>query len=153
MKHTLLLSFLLIGLAGFSQKVKVKIKDNIATINGEPFLKIESQEMNTMSSIYLLDSDEEIIFISRGEYYDRAEITESNPKGRVSWAEINFLGLKVKCEIGGKTRKGLIKLFYQNKIFVDGKLNEENAQRFCEKYGMKFSENRPGGNVNIIINN
>lgn len=152
MKYTLLISFLFIGFLGFSQKVKVKIKDNIATIDGVDYISYTKQNMANDASIAELNQPEQI-FASFQGYKDPNEITKSNPEGRVRWIEINFLDLKIKCEVQSMTHKGLVKLLYTNKIFVDGKLNEENARRFCAKYGMRFSENRPGGNVNIIINN
>mgnify|MGYP001394367376 CR=1 FL=1 len=69
------------------------------------------------------------------------------------WVELYFPSLDLRCEVNSATRKGLINLLIQHKIYVDGDLNEENVQKLVKRYGMRFSENRPNGNVKIIINN
>lgn len=150
MKYTLLIAFLFVGMIGFSQKVK--IKDGVAMVDGVPYISYTKLNMGNDASIAELYQPEQIYASFQG-YKDPNEISKSNPEGRVRWIEINFLDLKIKCEVQSMTNKGLVKLLYRNKVFVDGKLNAENAKRFCQKFGMRYSENRPNGSVNIIINN
>ncbi|MFT5780026.1 MAG: hypothetical protein ACI837_002987 [Crocinitomicaceae bacterium] len=138
----LLLGILLITFQGISQKVK--IKDDIASVNGEEYMKWEKGPMGMEASIMALGSESDEIFISYQDYIDRNKISKSNPEGKVRWIELNFLTLGLKCEVASRTHKGLAKLIYQNEIYLDGALNRENAQNLVTKYGMKFT---------IIINN
>jgi hypothetical protein len=152
MKNILLLIFLsLITLSGIAQKVK--IKDNIAYVDGEAYLNWEKRSMANEASIMGINSSEEEVSMMYLNYSDPTKVSNSNPEGKVRWVEVNFLTLDLKCEVATRTHKGLAKLLYQSNIYVDGVLNEANATKFVKKYGMKFSDNRPGGNVNIIINN
>jgi hypothetical protein len=86
-------------------------------------------------------------------YTDPNQVTDSNPQGKVRWVEINFVELNMKCEVSSRTQKGLVRLIYENDLYADGKLDLEKVQRFVNKYGMRFSGNRPSNNVNVIINN
>ena len=152
MKNALLLIFVsFISISGIAQKIK--IKDDIVYVDGEAFLNWEKRSMANESSIWGINADGEEISGLYLNYTDPNKITSSNPEGKVRWIEVNFLTLGIKCEIQTRTQKGFAKLIYQSNIYVDGVLNAENAQKFVDKYGMKFSENRPGNNVNIIINN
>jgi len=131
---------------------KVKIKDNIATVDGEAFLNWEKRAMGSEASISGVNSDEEEISAMYLDYIDNSKITSSNPEGKVRWIEIYFPTLDIKCEVTSRTHKGLAKMIYQSNLYVDGVLNPTNAERFVKKYGMKFSDNRPNKAVNININ-
>lgn len=146
------LTFLMICLlsgAAFSQKVK--IKDEIASVDGVPYVQWKTEAMASEISVYPIDSEEEVIFMKYLSYSDPSKINNANPKGMVRWMELNFLGLELKCEIDSRSQKGLVKFLYDNKIFVDGALNEENVKKVIQKYGSNYSTNRPS--TVIIINN
>lgn len=151
MKYLLLPIALMLAFISLSQKVK--IKDDIAYIDGVEYVKYIKKNMANEASIMSLNTEDEDIFISYQDYTDPNKISKSNPEGKVRWIEVNFLTLDLKCEVSSRTHKGLVKLLYENNIYVDGALNAENVELFVKKYGTKFSDNRPGGNVNIIINN
>jgi hypothetical protein len=149
---TLLLSTLFISNQANAQKTKVKIKDGIANVDGNPYLnwkKISSVK----ASISSLNSDEEEIAASWLNYPDPAQVSDANPKGLVRWVELYFPELDLRCEVSSASRKELVKLLIQHKIYVDGELNQENVEKLVKRYGMRFSENRPNGNVKVIINN
>lgn len=151
MKHLLLFLFLAtLTTTGFSQKVK--IKDNIATVDAVPFLKWDKRSGAMEVSISSINSSEEEIYAMWLDYSDPKKITKSNPEGKVRWIEINFLTLNKKCEIDTRGHNGLVKFIYENSIYVDNILNMANVDKVISKYGMRFSDNRPGGNINIYIN-
>ena len=131
---------------------KVKIKDNIANVDGTPYLKWEKVS-SVEASIMSLNSTEEEIFASWLNYSDPTQVSNANPEGKVRWIELYFPTLDLRCEIKSTSRKELVKLLIQNTIYVDGALSEENTQKLVKKYGMRFSDNRPGNNVKVIINN
>lgn len=147
----ILLSLLLVPYFGMSQKVK--IDDNLATIDGAEYCFYEKKNMANDASVKGLQATNEEIFVTYQSYNDPNQITKANPEGKVRWMELNFLDLGIKCEVQNYTHKQLVKLFYENNLFVDGKLDPAAAQRLVTKYGTKFTDGRPGGNVNIIINN
>lgn len=136
--------------SAFTQKIK--IKDEVASVDGVPFLKWEKRGSLEIS-IFGINSTEEEIYAMWLDYTDPTKITKSNPEGKVRWIELNFLTLNKKCEIDTRGYKGLVKFIYDNKIYVDNVLNTENIDKVISKYGMRYSQNRPGGNVNIYINN
>ena len=109
-KSLVILCLLTFSLSGFSQKVK--IKDHIATVDGVPYLNFVYSMMEGTISISGINSSEEEIFASFLSYKDPKTVTSSNPKGTVSWIELNFLGLGVKCEIDNKTKKCLSSLLF-----------------------------------------
>ena len=150
-KILFLFALFTITFSGFAQKVK--IKDGIANVDGNAYVKWEKRMAGNEVAISGLNATEEEVSVMYESYKDPNEITQSNPEGKVRWVEFNFLTLDLKCEISSRGHKGLVKLLYLNKVFVDGALNVANAEKFVKKYGTKFSDNRPGNNVNIIINN
>lgn len=150
MQKVLLLIFIsLITAVSFGQKTK--IKDNVAYLDGVAYLKWDKRGSSEIS-ISGISSTEEEVYAMYLDYSDPAKVSKSNPEGKVRWIELNFLTLKKKCEIATRSQGGLVKFFYENNIYVNGILNAENVDKLVEKYGMRFSQNRPGGNVNIYIN-
>lgn len=149
---TILLSILFISNQACAQKAKIKIKDGIASVDGSPYLKWKKISSIEASLSSLKVEDEEIA-ASWLNYPDPARVSDSNPKGLVRWIELYFPTLDLRCEVSSDTRKGLINLLIHHKIYVDGDLNEENVKKLVKRYGMRFSENRPNGNVKVIINN
>jgi hypothetical protein len=151
--HFLLLGFIFLSYQSSAQKVK--IKDNIVSIDGEHYMQWEKGPMGMDATIKPIGSNVQEIFMTYQDYIDRNEITKSNPEGKVRWIELNFLTSGLKCEVSSRTHKALAKLIYDNEIYINDELDLENVQRFVKKYGNKFSENRAAqnGNINIIINN
>ncbi len=149
---TLFLSLFLIPFTITAQKSKIKIKNGIVTVDEKPFLKwirISSVE----ASISGLEADEEEIFATWRNYPDPSRASKDDPKGLLHYIELYFPTLDLRCEINSiGTRKNLVNFLILNKIYVNGTFNEENVVKLVKKYGTKFSDNQPKGNV-IIINN
>ena len=151
MKNTVLLFMALIAVGNcFSQKIK--IKEDIAYVDGTAFLKWDKRQGLNEISVSGLTSDKEEIYVMYLNYNDASKVTKSNPEGRVNYIELNFLTLGKKCEIDNRTQSALVRFILDNKIYVDGLLNTQNVDLVIQKYGMRYSENRPGGKVTIIVN-
>lgn len=146
----IVIGILLFGFSGFSQKVK--LNESVATVNGEEYVFYEKRNMANEASVRGIQADQEEVYIMYMNYVDPNRVSSANPEGKVRWLEVNFLTLDLKCEVENRTHKAMVKLFYENDLFTNGVINPEKARLFCKKYGTKFSDNRPGGNVNIIIN-
>jgi len=152
MKKTLSLIFsLLLITTAFGQKVK--IKNDVAIIDGTPFVKFTTITLGSDYSIQNVKSSEDEISILYLDYIDPAKTSSGNPDGKVRWIEVNFVTLGLKCEVDSRGRKGFAKLLFRSKIYVNDQLNVENVNKFVSKYGTKYSDNRPAGNTTIIINN
>lgn len=149
-KVFLLISIVFIASVTFGQKVK--IKNDIASVDKEPFLEFTTITFGSDYSIKHVDAEEEQISILYLSYMDPSQSSSGNPDGNVRWIEVNFLPFNMKCEIDTRTRKQFTKLIYLSNIYEDGKINKENVVKFVNKYGTKYSDNRPKGNTNIIIN-
>lgn len=147
----LIVSFLVLFAVNGAYSQKVKIKNDVAEVDGEDYIKYVRQNMSNEASIYLLDSEDEVIFIRYMNYSNPANVSKSNPEGKVRWIEINFLTLDLKCEVDSRSHKGLVKLLYSNDLITDNQLNEEKIKLFVSKYGTTYSDNRP--NSTIIISN
>jgi hypothetical protein len=150
-KYFVLFGAILISTVALSQKVKMK--NDIASVDGVPFLKFTTITFGSDYTLRHTDSEEEEISILYLNYKDPNQATNGNPEGKVSWIEVNFLIFNLKCEVDNRTRKAFAKLIYVSKIYLDGKINEEKVKKFVNKYGTRFSDNRPNGNTTIIINN
>ena len=133
---------------------KVKIKDNLVTVDKQPYLLIEKQMLGTDVSLFNFHTNELEISALHRSYNDHRYITASNPEGTVRWINVNFVTIGVTCEVDSRTNKGFIKSLYLNKVYnTDGTFNPEAAKRFAAKYGSNFSSNMPGNGTTIIINN
>ena len=151
-KLLMVIGLLTFSISSFSQKVK--IKDEIATVDGTPTLKVvTASAFDNTITISGLSSTQDEIFATYLDYEDPNKVSASNPEGKVRWIELNFLTSGVKCEISSQGKKGLVKFIVNNKLYVDGVLNEDNVNVVVQKYGMRFSENRPNAGVTVIINN
>lgn len=132
------------------QAQKVKIKDDIATVDGADYLKWVKKNGANEAYVYVPNSDEELIFIRYKNYSDPSKVSKSNPEGKVRWVEVKFLTLDLVCEVDTRTHKALVKLIYENNLFENGKMTENNVWNFVAKYGTDYSDNRP---TEVIIVN
>ena len=138
------------SISGFSQKIK--IKDDIATVDGTPFLHFNYSMSENSITISGIESDHDEIYATYLDYNDPKQATSSNPNGTVRWIELNFLTLDLKCEVDSQSKKMLVKLIIKHKLYEGGALNVANVNTLISKFGMRFTENRPNG-VTVIINN
>lgn len=149
MKIILLLFSILAGFGLLAQKIN--FDEEIAYVDAEPYIKYEKKNMANEASVQGLTAEGEEIYVSFQSYTNPNLISKSNPEGKERWMEINFLTLGIHCEISNRTHKGVVKLLYENNIYVNGLFNPENAEKMVRKFGTKFTDNKPGG-VTIIIN-
>lgn len=150
MKKTMFLCFAVIFCAvSFGQKVKTK--NDTAYVDEAPFLVWKTASAGNEVSVSGLQATQEEIFVTYLSYNDPAKVTSSNKEGAVRFIELNFLTLKLKCEIASRMHDGLVKFLIENKIYVDGIFNTSNAELLVQKYGTKFSDSKPA-NVIIQIN-
>nr|WP_294777313.1 hypothetical protein [uncultured Flavobacterium sp.] len=142
MKKLFTILFLMISVASFSQKVKLKKGDVL--VDEKQWLKYKKDVFDY--SIMNLKGDE-IIFI---KYVVRGPNNQVFSKeGEPNYYQVSFLGLNKKVEIR-KFDKDILEILYSGKVVnEDGTLNNEKIDILVEKYGNQYSENN--GNNTIII--
>lgn len=150
-KLLMVIGLLTFSMSSFSQKVK--IKDDVATVDGVPFLKCDYTLSENSITISALNTDVDEIYATYLDYNDPNKTSSGNPNGTVSWIELNFLTLGLKCEVDNQTQKMLIRFIVKHKLYVDGLLNKDNVQLLITKFGTRYSDNRPNNGVTVIINN
>ncbi len=131
-----------------AQKEKIKIKNEIVTVDGYDYVQWKRDITGNAVSVYELGSGEEIIFFRWLSYNTSSD---NDPAKKVSWIEVKFLDESLICEISSMGQRGLIRFMRDNNLIVNGELNAEAAEKVVQKYGTNFSDNRP--NSVIIINN
>jgi hypothetical protein len=151
-KLLIIIALLTFSISGFSQKVK--IKDDITTVDGTPFLKVVTSLLDNTITISALNATQNEIFATYIDYNDPNKVTSSNPNGTVHWIELNFLTLDLKCEVDSQTKKILVKFIIKHKLYIDGFLNPDNVATLISKFGMRYTENcSNNAGVTVIINN
>lgn len=157
MKTLLITSILLLlfSFNSFSQKQKVKVKDDLVTLDGTAMFKMVSTKYPDAYTIYNLQ-DEKLAIFNAQYYRDAQQVTAGNPEGRVAYFEITFFnGDLDQCEIqivGFK--KHLAERIINEELIVDGQLNQSAVKQFCAINGSKFSKQREKSTgTTIIINN
>lgn len=107
----------------------VKIKDNIAYVDGKEYVRVSDCGMFKEECSISNMAGKEIIFINN--------LTDPRKPG--TYFQVVFIGLNTTIEVK-KTMKPLIELLYKNNaVGEDGKLVPENVKILFEKYGNKIS--------------
>ncbi|MCG8573626.1 MAG: hypothetical protein MI810_01985 [Flavobacteriales bacterium] len=131
---TIFTALTFIAFTQISLAQNVKIKKDIAYVDGVEYVKVEKQAGNM--SIYGLDGEEELIYI---KFYDP---TPSNKENHDSYYIVRFLDHGLEAEFSGMTRKGVLKKLYNGKVIKDNKIDEEKMKKFVTKYGTDESKNK-----------
>lgn len=107
----------------------VKIKDNIAYVDGKEYLKVSDCGMFKEECSISNLAGKEIIFIN----------SLTDPRKPGTYFQVVFIGLNTTIEVK-KTMKPLVEILYKNNaVGEDGKLIPENVKILFEKYGNKIS--------------
>lgn len=152
MKNILLLAFTFFVLStSFAQKEKISIDKNVVSVNGVPVFELDVTDNGNSIKLSNLEG-KELAYFQGLDFYDSQEITGGNPKGRVIYYEITFMNDKRQCEahIPGM-RKAFAKYILENKLVVDGEINEEAENRLILINGKKFSERKKNSTTIIIV--
>jgi len=116
-KKLLLFGLVTIGI-NFISAQQLKIKNNVAYINGEAYLKIDPLQNANEYEIQNLKG-EPLIFANCIRDY----------------TQLSFLGLDTKIELQ-RSRRNVIKMLYNNKVInKDGEIIEDSLKSVYERYG------------------
>ncbi|MEZ4801611.1 MAG: hypothetical protein R2797_02480 [Gelidibacter sp.] len=138
-------SFLFILLAFNVNAQKIKIKKDVAQVDGVEYLKIEKINP-TKYFVSTLDGNE-ILSINLESFGTGKYNQGYGPRTEIMhwYSEIKFLNneeIGDVFEVDEGRLKNIVEMFYNSNIIVDGQLSTENAKRMIEKYSENVSERR-----------
>ena len=99
MKNILLVLIIALSFVSTSiaQKEKVTINKNVVLVNDVPVFELDVTDNGNAVKLSNL-AGKELAYFQGLDFYDSAEITSANPKGRVIYYEITFMNDKRQCE-------------------------------------------------------
>ena len=135
----------LLPILGFAQEVKFDKKTNIVTAGENSFrLMRENCGFGGVDCHYdVFDKDnKKVMVINFRDYNSPTEISAGNPKGHVVYSEYVFLETKQKAEVEYFYIKHakLAKYIIQNKLIVNGLLDNKAVEEFVVSKGTPFKE-------------
>lgn len=141
MKNLLLLLLLCISPFAFSQKKKVTVDGDTIRVNGAAYAIIEKKGVS--EPIYTIKSmsGTPLMNWQFQDFNNPNEVSNSNPKGRVTYYQVTFFHDKQQCEISPTmpTEKGVAKCIVENELIKDGAIDQEVENNFVLVHGMKYS--------------
>ena len=160
MKNILFTAILFLGIHSMNAKDKtdIDIKDDSVLVDGKAsFIFEKIKYMPGTFNYYVQDlTGKKLAFLKFYDYYDYKEISNANPKGRVTYYEVTFLESGQKAEIPAFARQvKMAEVLVKQQLIQNGTITKESEQEFILVNGMPYSKKRSemdGGNT-IIINN
>ncbi len=150
MKNLKLIVTVLIMTIAFSATAqKVKIKKDIASVDGVAYLDLT--DCSALSCTFKTMTGVEVMSV-QWESFKKPNPVKTNPGYRgptmatvtQHYAIINFFDFDLEFETELASKKGLVKELYKNKVVLeDGSVSKENALRFSKKFGKDVSGTRP----------
>ena len=160
MKNILFAVILFLGMHSIQAKDKteVDIKDDSVLVDGKAsFIFEKIKYMPGTFNYYVKDlSGKKLAFLKFYDYNDYKEISSANPKGRVTYYEVTFLGSGQKAEIPAFARQvKMAEILVKQNLVQNGAISNESEQEFIMVNGTPYSKKRSemDGGKTIIINN
>ncbi|MFC7347161.1 hypothetical protein ACFQO9_10575 [Chryseobacterium zhengzhouense] len=140
MKKILLGALLIVSCFAFGQKIK--IKDNIALVDGKNYVKvIEDNSVKHGFDIETLNG-EKIFYLKHVRYEDARERKASNPQGTVIYVEVFSSDLNTKYFETFNVKEFIKILFNANILDKDSNINTAELETISKKIGSEYSKRR-----------
>ncbi len=155
MKKLFALSLLLVSLASFGQKQKIKFDNDTAFVDGVPYVIFEEVRGTTTRKVKSL-TGKDLIILRLDSYVHAKYVNSVNKSGEVVYYEFQFMNDKRVCETYAQPRKGIVKTLLENELIENNEVNVTAEDAFISLHGTRFSEEKKllfGGNTIIINNN
>jgi hypothetical protein len=162
MKKVLLGSMLIVSCFSFGQKIK--IKKNIAFVDGKEFVKVIEDPASTDSYSITNLNDKELFYLKINEYKDPKEVDyKYNKDGSVNYFEVlspDFNTIYFESNVGGCLMCNLTTDFIKNLYFAkivdeNGEINKDKLEILSKKIGFTYSQKRDemknSNNGNTVI--
>lgn len=154
MKYFYFIFYIFISITTFSQGGEYKYdKKTHTAFEGETALfYLESTGNQKMDISVKNPSGKELFYMRFSDFNLDSEISNANPKGRVTYKECVFLGTDNTAEIEGTyPLKHYAKMIYENKLVLNGELDANAVNRFIKIKGNDYTKKRDAGNKKVII--
>jgi len=145
--------FLLLSGALSLSAQKVAIDDEVATVDGTPYCRIQKTNCKLGACdlrIATLDGTE-IIFIKLTSYNDPATRSAASPEGRVVFYDWTFLSTGAKAETDFINQKNAVKAMVDARLLKDGAIDETGERNFIAINGKRHSQRQEQLGLPVII--
>lgn len=122
-------------------------KTGVVSIDNEPKYLLKKYANGTEASLYSLDAENELVYFSyeyRYHWYTKKTTTiDERGRERTTYSDVAtpyyfvkvvFLGTGKEIEMPRMGWRDLVMIMHDNKVVVDGKLNDAGINRVFEKY-------------------
>lgn len=132
--------FLTFGFTTAGGGPKIKKKDDVVTVDGEPYFRHEWNKLVGCWEIKNIDGTK-LMILRKESYYDPSAVSKSNPSGnRIYYSLILEGQTEVSCEPGSGTAKYLAKLFMEYTILDEnGNVIPANLDKMAVAIGKTYS--------------
>ena len=141
----------------FSQKQKIDVDDDIITVDGVPYAKIEKVGKPAENFILKSLDGKDLIYMQYVRWTHPSKINNANKDGSDYYLVLTFVNDKQVCEIKPfMTKKGIAKALVEYDLIKDSTVIQENEDKMVLLNGTKYSQERAGltgSGTTIIINN
>jgi|GEM_PF-1817755 len=130
---------------------KVKIKKDIATVDGKEFVKVFKDPVAEDSFNIISLNGKDLFYLKFNNYNDPKEINYSNKGGFVSYFEVMSADLDTvyfetdltHCLVGCNITDNFIKMLYGGRILKDdGSIDINRLEILSKKVGFEYSKKR-----------
>lgn len=161
MKKVLFGFALIISCLAFSQKLK--IKKDIAYIDGKEFVKVSEDPISRNSYTISSLNGNDLFYLRFNNYRDLKEIDRINKDGDVSYFEVvspDMNTIYFETNVGGCLMCNLatdfVKMIYHSKVVnEDGTVDQQKLEILSKKVGFAYAQKRGelnnGGTNTVII--
>jgi len=153
----LLISF---ALATSASAQKIKVEDELITVDGQPYARIEQDGCGLIDvdCFYYVKSlqNQRLFVVKQMSFNDPTQVSASNPQGRQMYLQYVFTAAKATAETSYPATLHLRALdvarkVYKAQLIKDGTLNEQLAADFVTNNGTTYSEHRRASSQPTII--
>lgn len=149
--RTLLTTMLLVS-SSLLQAQKIDVKDDIVTVDGVPYCRIEKIRGGGDWDFKVhSNSGNALIHLKGREYFDPSQVNNGNPKGRIFYYEWTFLGSDGKAETRGMTQKALAKKLYNAGLIEGDTVPAAAEKNFLSVEGTSHSQRQAQLGQPVII--
>ncbi|MCS3870047.1 hypothetical protein J3D55_002963 [Chryseobacterium ginsenosidimutans] len=141
MKKVLFGFALIIASLTFGQKVK--LKDDIALVDGKEYIKVVEDKAVKHNFKLMTLEGKNIGYVKYTYYQDSKAVEKTNPEGYVSYFEVVSSDLNTSYFETFSSIKEVVKILYNSDILdKDSNINSTELEALSKKIGFEFSRRR-----------
>ena len=148
------------ALATTASAQKIKVENELITVDGQPYARIEQDGCGLMDvdCVYYIKSlqNKRLFAVKQQAFNDPALVSAASPQGHTIYLQYIFTATKTTAETSFPATLHLRALDVARKVYKahllkDGELDPQMAEDFVTTNGTTYSERRRGLNQPVII--